>query len=83
MPMPSEYAKSKYDNANKRTEEPWVFTQDFYENSNGTSYIKVIQPGDSKVEYLSCESHGYIRPIILVSKTQLEKYMKEKEKDEE
>ena len=83
MPMPSEYAKSKYDNANKRTEKPWVFTQDFYENSNGTSYIKVIQPGDSKVEYLSCESHGYIRPIILVSKTQLEKYMKEKEKDEE
>ena len=37
----------------------------------------------TKVEYLSCESHGYIRPIILVSKTQLEKYMKEKEKDEE
>ena len=79
MPMPTEYAEQKYDNANYKTEKPWVYTNSIYKNYEETTLIKVINPGESKVGYMACELNGYIRPIIVVSKSDLDKYLKERE----
>lgn len=80
MPMPSEYAELKRDDLQvNKTETPLAFTNTRYKNYKGTSLIKAVSPGQSKITYIPCTSYCYIRPIILVSKTNLDKYMMNKE----